>query len=205
MERDDPRGRLKALADGRGDSLAALSVMLGRNVAYLQQFVMRGSPQRLADDDRRRLAEYFGVDEAELGGSPPRRAFTVPRLDVAASAGPGALVDSEIVLGAAALDPALAARLGLQEGLTGIVRVRGDSMEPGLVDGDLIVVDRARRQPEAKGAVFVWRIDDAVMVKRVRRGRGGLTITSDNPAAPPVPQGAIDVIGRVVWLMREPR
>ncbi len=108
MEQDDPRGRLKALADARGDSLAALSAMIGRNAAYLQQFVMRGSPRRLAEDDRRRLADYFGVDEAALGGPQQRRAFTVPRLDVAASAGPGALVDGEIVLGAEALDPALA-------------------------------------------------------------------------------------------------
>jgi len=196
---------LKALAEARGDSLAALSAMLGRNAAYLQQFVTRGSPRRLADDDRLRLATYFGVDEDVLGGPQRRRAFTVPRLDIAASAGPGALVDSEIVLGADALDPALAVRLGLRDGLAAIVRVRGDSMEPGLVDGDLIVVDRARQQPDAKGAVFVLRIDDAVMVKRVARGRVGLAISSDNPAAAPVPDGTVEVIGRVVWLMRAPR
>ena len=181
--------------------------MLGLNAAYLQQFVTRGSPRRLADDDRRRLATYFGVEESALGGPQVRRAFMLPRLDVAASAGPGALVDAEIVLGAESLDPALATRLGLREGMAAIVRVRGDSMEPGLVDGDLIVVDRARRQPDAKAAVFVLRIDDAVMVKRVRRGRGrgGLEVSSDNPVAVPVPDGAVEVIGRVVWLMREPR
>jgi phage repressor protein C with HTH and peptisase S24 domain len=78
-------------------------------------------------------------------------------------------------------------------------------MEPGLIDGDLIVVDRARRSPDATGAVFVLRVDDAVMVKRVARGRGGLTISSDNPSAPPVPEGTVEVIGRVVWLMRAPR
>ena len=93
----------------------------------------------------------------------------------------------------------------LREGQAAIVRVRGDSMEPGLVDGDLIVVDRARRLPDAGGAVFVVRIDDAVMVKRVSRARAGLRVVSDNPAAPPVPDGPVEVIGRVVWLMREPR
>ncbi|GAA0673473.1 phage repressor protein C with HTH and peptisase S24 domain [Sphingomonas insulae] len=205
METVDPRSRLTALAAARGDSLAALSAMIGRNPAYLQQFVTRGSPRRLADDDRRRLADYFGVDEVELGAEPGRRPFVLPRLDIAASAGPGAFVDGEIVLGAAAIDPALASRLGLRDGQAAIVRVRGDSMEPGLVDGDLIVVDRARRTPDARGAVFVVRIDDAVMVKRVRRGRGKPMVTSDNPAAAAVPEGAVEVIGRVVWLMREPR
>lgn len=205
METPDPSGRLKALATARGDSLAALSAMLGRNAAYLQQFVTRGTPRRLAVEDRRRLADYFGVDEVELGADPGRRPFALPRLDIAASAGAGAFVDGEIVLGAAAIDPALADRLGLRAGQAAIVRVRGDSMEPGLVDGDLIVVDRARRAPERHGAVFVIRIDDTLMVKRVRRTPAGMQAISDNPAAPPVPDGPIDVIGRVVWLMRVPR
>lgn len=205
VETIEPRARLRQLAVARGDSLAALSAMLGRNAAYLQQFVSRGSPRRLDAEDRRRLADYFGVDEVELGADAGRRSFALPRLDVAASAGPGAFVDGEIVLGAAALDPALATQLGLREGQAAIVRIRGDSMEPGLVDGDLIVVDRGRRNPDSRGGVFVIRIDDAVMVKRVRAARGGLVATSDNPAAPPMPVGTIEVIGRVVWLMRAPR
>ncbi|WP_271300707.1 S24 family peptidase [Sphingomonas sp. CV7422] len=205
MDAEDPRRRLTALAAARGDSLAALSRMLGRNDAYLQQFVARGSPRRLADDDRRRLSDYFGVADSELGGPAASRLFALPRLDVAASAGPGAFVDTEIVLGTAALDPALATQLGLRDGMAAIVRVRGDSMEPGLIDGDLIVVDRARARPDAQPRVHVVRIDGTVMVKRVARRGGRITVTSDNPAAPPVPAGAVEVIGRVVWLMRAPR
>ncbi|HVF94704.1 MAG TPA: S24 family peptidase [Sphingomonas sp.] len=202
---DDPRTALKALAAARGTSLAALSAMLGRNAAYLQQFVTRGSPRTLARDDRRRLADYFGIDEVLLGAEPGRRAFSLPRLDVAVSAGAGAFVDGDVVLGAEAIDPALAQRLGLRDGLAAIVRVRGNSMEPGLVDGDLIVVDRARRSPGARGEVFVIRVDGTIMVKRVARGAGRPVATSDNPAAPEVPAGPIEVIGRVVWLMRAPR
>ncbi|USU08994.1 S24 family peptidase [Sphingomonadaceae bacterium OTU29MARTA1] len=205
METVDPRARLRDLAAGRGDSLAALSAMLGRNAAYLQQFVTRGSPRRLAADDRRRLADYFGVDEVALGADAGRPSFSLPRLDIAVSAGPGAYVDGEIVLGAAELDPALATRLGLREGEAAIVRVRGDSMEPGLVGGDLIVVDRSRRSPDARGAVFVVRIDDTVMVKRVMRTPQELKVMSDNPAASPVPSGRVEIVGKVVWLMRQPR
>lgn len=179
--------------------------MLGRNAAYLQQFVTRGSPRMLERDDRRRLADFFGIDETLLGAEPGRRAFSLPRLDVAASAGPGAFVDGEIALGAEAIDPALAERLGLREGKAAIIRVRGSSMEPGLVDGDLIIVDCARRSPGARGEVFVIRIEGAVMVKRVARGTGGLAVSSDNPEAVAVPAGRVEVIGRVVWLMRAPR
>ena len=51
MSDPDPRAALAVLATTRGDSLAALSAMLGRNAAYLQQYVKRGSPRRLAEDD----------------------------------------------------------------------------------------------------------------------------------------------------------
>ena len=202
----DPRTALATLAAARGDSLAALSAMLGRNAAYLQQYVRRGSPRVLGERDRRLLSEYLGVSEATLGAPLDRPAgFHIRKLDVAASAGPGALVDGEIVLGTDTLDPGLARKLGLKDGQAAIIRVRGSSLEPGLFDGDHIVVDTADRTPRAKGGVYVIRIDDAVMVKRVALVRGALVATSDNPDAEPVPEGAIAVIGRVVWQMREPR
>jgi len=202
----DPRTALATLASARGDSLAALSAMLGRNAAYLQQYLRRGSPRVLAEHDRRLLAAYLGVSEMVLG-APPEEAtrFRLPRLAVAASAGPGALVDGEIVLGTDTLDPGLARRLGLKAGQAAIIRVRGGSMEPGLFDGDHIVVDTADRTPRAKGGVYVIRIDDAVMGKRVAMVDGELMATSDNPAAGPIPEGQIVVIGRVVWQMRELR
>ena len=202
----DPRTALTALAAARGDSLAALSAMLGRNPAYLQQYVRRGSPRVLGERDRRLLSAYLGVSEGVLGAPVDRvAAFRIRKLDVVASAGPGAQVDGEIVLGTDTLDPGLARRLGLKDGQAAIIRVRGTSMEPGLFDGDHIVVDTADRTPRSKGGLYVIRIDDAVMVKRVALAGGRLVATSDNRAAGRVPDGPIVVIGRVVWQMREPR
>ncbi len=180
--------------------------MLGRNPSYLQQYVRRGSPRVLPERDRRLLSEYLGVSEAALGAPPERAAgFRIPKLNVAASAGPGALVDGEIALGTDTLDPGLARRLGLKDGQAAIIRVRGTSMEPGLLDGDHIVVDTADRTPRARGGVYVIRIEDVLMVKRVALLGRRLVATSDNPAAGPIPKGQIVVIGRVVWQMREPR
>lgn len=68
---EEARARLQQLADERGDSLAALSRMIRRNPAYLHQFVTRGSPKKLDEDDRLRLARYFQVDERELGARDP--------------------------------------------------------------------------------------------------------------------------------------
>ena len=200
----DARVALDALALRDGVSLSALSRMLGRNPAYLQQYIRRGSPRSLAEEDRRRLAEFFGVAETMLGGvaveAEPR--YRLPRLDLAASAGPGAYVDSEVALGTETFDPRLARRLRLAPGAGAILRVRGTSMEPTLFDGDYIVIDTQDRRPERTPAIFVIRIGETLMVKRVSREDGSLVVRSDHPDAPPVPQGDIAVIGRVVWQMR---
>lgn len=68
---DEVRATLRALAAEHGDSLAGLSKLLGRNPAYLQQFVTRGSPKRLDEDDRLMLAQRFQVDERRLGAREP--------------------------------------------------------------------------------------------------------------------------------------
>ena len=97
----DPRLVLERLCAERGEDFAGLSRMLGRNPAYIQQFVRRGVPKRLKEEERRKLARYFSVPEALLGGpaeQPGRIAglVSVNRHAVAVSAGPGALVSDEL-------------------------------------------------------------------------------------------------------------
>ncbi|EGI54471.1 peptidase S24-like family protein [Sphingomonas sp. S17] len=204
MSGQEIRAALQALAEQAGVSLAALSRMLGRNEAYLQQFVHRGSPRALAEGDRRQLAEFFGVPETGLGAAKEAGPLLMPRLAVAASAGPGATVDDDVMIGVEAIDRQLARRLGLSDGTASVIRVRGDSMAPGLMDGDHLVVDQTDTRPNARGGLYIIRIGDVLMVKRVCAGPQGLVATSDNPAAPPVPEGPMTVVGRVVWQMRLP-
>ena len=57
-----------------GETLKSASAKLGRNHAYLQQFVQRGTPARLPEDVRRDLAALLGVAEDALrGAAVPRR------------------------------------------------------------------------------------------------------------------------------------
>ena len=69
----DPRVILERLCAERGEDFAGLSRMLGRNPAYIQQFVRRGVPRRLKEEERRKLARYFSISEAVLGGPPETR------------------------------------------------------------------------------------------------------------------------------------
>lgn len=206
MDESDQRNALAAAAEARGESLAALSRLIGRNAAYLQQFVSRGTPRTLAEPDRRKLARYLGVSEAVLGGLPVEGLVGVTRIDAGASAGPGRVVEqerrSELLL-----DPGLLRRLGVRSDMASTVRVEGASMAPSLFDGDEILVDRARRALAARPAIFVFRREGMLGVKRLRAlggADGEVEIVSDNPAFPVqlAPAASIEVVGRVVWLHR---
>ena len=68
MDNTAIRLRLDALITAAGEDYASLSRLLGRNPTYVQQFVKRGVPRRLSEDDRRLLAQHFGIAERLLGG-----------------------------------------------------------------------------------------------------------------------------------------
>jgi phage repressor protein C with HTH and peptisase S24 domain len=209
MEATDPRAALDDLVTASGESYAALSRMLQRNEAYLQQYVKRGTPRLLAERDRKLLASYFRVDEAMFGGPTPGPVAPltaqVRRLDVVASAGPGGLVEHDRPLGSELFDPRLLASLGVRENQCAVLRAQGDSMSPTIEDGDQMLVDESDRRATKRPGIFVIRLDGVLLVKRVARSGDLLHITSDNwafPAMPPVAQGEVAIIGRVVWLSR---
>jgi phage repressor protein C with HTH and peptisase S24 domain len=201
----DPRERLAELAAGRGTSLAALSRMVGRNSSYLQQYIGKGSPRKLEEDDRRRLAEFFGVSEVELGAPEEKSSLRgdwveVPRLSLEASAGPGATVAEEIPFDAFRFSRRWLRENGLEPAQLSAIRVMGDSMDPLLRDGDEILVDRTPR-PFREG-VHVIRLGEALHVKLLQAvPPGRLRLISKNAAYEPVevPMSDVDVVGRVVW------
>ncbi|WP_226698997.1 helix-turn-helix transcriptional regulator [Qipengyuania gaetbuli] len=202
----EDRARLVELAERNRTSLAALSSMLGRNPSYLQQFVRKGSPRRLEEQDRHRLAEFFGVSEVELGADPdlarPRESddfLAVPRLALDASAGPGAVSAEEISFDSFRFSRRWLREMGLEGADLSAIRVEGDSMEPVLRSGDEIFVDRNKRAGEG---IHVVRIGDALHVKQVQVSAADrIKLISANDAYAPVElaRHEVEVIGRVVW------
>lgn len=85
------------------------------------------------------------------------------------------------------------------------VTVSGDSMEPTLSDGDVIIVDTTKTTIDASG-IYVLRIAGDLIVKRVhRRVDGSLVIKGDNPAYEPehiqaAAVGSLQVLGRMTRL-----
>ena len=219
------RRTLDNLIRARGEDYASVSRLLGRNQTYVQQFIRRGVPRKLDEDDRRVLARHFDVPEHVLGGPPSRvgRAVVsqageslaaddyllIPYLNVGASAGNGVMLASdEHAESALAFQSRWVRRMssGDPQALS-VIRVEGDSMLPTLADGDPILVDTADAADRMRDGIYVLRVDDALMVKRLTRNpaKRGISIRSDNPAYPSWDDcklSDIDLIGRVIWVGR---
>lgn len=210
----DPRLVIERLCTERGEDFAGLSRMLGRNPAYIQQFVRRGVPKRLKEEERRKLARYFAIPERLLGGPSeeshgPNGLFSVTRHPVTVSAGPGAVVTEELGKPYFAFDERwLKTLTPTPPSNLSIVRVEGDSMSPTLNAGDEILVDLGDRAERLRDGIYVLRIDDSLVVKRLALHPMGrrVTVQSDNPAYPDWPDCGIDeihCIGRVIWASRK--
>lgn len=217
ISRDEQRarGRLQDLAKMQGTSLAALSRLIGRNPAYLQQYVARGSPRHLDEPDLRKIAEFLGqsprvietrrfdTSRSTVADYAPTPSLDdlieVPRLALDASAGPGAFSAEEISFDAFRFSRRWLREMGLEGADLSAIRVEGDSMEPTLRSGDEIFVDRNKRQGEG---IHVVRIGDALHVKQVQASAPGrITLISANDSYAPIDlaREEVEVIGRVVW------
>jgi phage repressor protein C with HTH and peptisase S24 domain len=218
-ESQHARLALDRLIAERGENYADLSRLIGRNSAYIQQFIKRGTPRKLDEDDRRVLARYFGVAEEVLGAAardPVRLAargrrlpavVAVPRLALGASAGGGSLDDDERAAGALAFDAGWLRHLGVRPQRVSIIRVDGESMAPTLNDGDDIMVDHDDAADRLRDGIYVLRLDGVLMVKRVAMGplRGRFSVLSDNAHYPDwadIDPELVDIVGRVVWTGR---
>jgi repressor LexA len=198
----EQRAALAAAIEARRETLSGLSKMLGRNAAWLQQYLKRGTPRLLPEEDRRQLAIYLGVSDESLGG--PAMPYLIPRLDIAASAGPGRRVESERAGEGEPILPETLKRMGARAEDCGWLRVEGDSMAPLLEPGDRILVDRGRTRPDAKH-LWVVRTDGELRVKRLRGDGRYLRLLSDNREFPEErrPASEVEVVGRVLRVMRD--
>jgi phage repressor protein C with HTH and peptisase S24 domain len=211
---DEVRRKLEELIQDRGCNYASVSRLLGRNAAYIQQFIRRGTPRRLEKADVEVLARFFGVDPVILGGQPTVPAqgddlVQVPVLDVADSAGDGAIGGPERQATRIGFDENwLRAVTSSRSANLSIIRVHGDSMEPTLLHDDEVMVDLADGPARFRDGIYVLRMDDALNVKRIALEPQGrkISVISDNQAYPSwqgLDRRVVNVVGRVVWFGRK--
>jgi hypothetical protein len=203
------REQLDALIRQSGIGYAEVSRLIGRNAAYVQQFIKRGVPRRLGEQERRLLAAHFDVPESLLGGPAQHRVRVTP------DSADHQLFDVPFLCGSTAapgrghlrIDGALLGSVAGQraKSLAALV-VEGDAMAPTLLAGDQLLIDLSDKAPPRDG-LYVIESESNPQVKRlsVNPANQRVAVLSDNAAYrsfADCPPDAIGILGRVVWISR---
>ena len=133
----------------------------------------------------------------------PPDARPIAIMEVESAAGAGAEVLSEDIKGYAWFRSSWLAAHALDPKQCVIIRVAGESMEPTLMDGASILVDRNRTRRRA-GHIYVIRTDDGLVAKRLVRDEASTWfLNSDYPKWPPIPwSNDMEIIGQILWTAR---
>lgn len=131
----------------------------------------------------------------------------IRRVDVAMSAGRGALVFEEPSRSALTFRRSFLQEVGVTPANAVIVTVKGHSMDPTLRDGAVLLVNTGAKTI-ANGQIYAFRRDGELFVKRMHKtSDGGLLAASDNPDRDLYPNITIgfnendfEVIGRALWM-----
>lgn len=140
---------------------------------------------------------------------PPKQApwgfVLVPRYDVAASMGNGTVIHSEQIVDHLAFrEEWVRTELGTNPKHLVLVSAIGDSMEPTLRAGDLLLIDR-NSEGVKQDAVYAFATNGELRVKRMQlKIDGSVVVKSDNPQyeaelLTSEQASALRIVGRVVW------
>lgn len=219
MERKLRIDRLKqAMKSGGFENQTQLAKAIGTTQGTISK-ILKGS----TTDSRvlPRLADYLGVSLSWLFGTSddpevqPRgyyedvasdmNAKLIKEIDLKYSMGAGAFIDDvyhqQVPVPWNWLFPLIK---GTFDDLF-ITYPVGDSMQPTISEGDVVIVDRAQKRIDEQDRIWCVTYGELGMIKRIRQlNDGGVMVISDNPAVPPFTayDDELHVIGRVIWCGR---
>lgn len=145
------------------------------------------------------------MHSASAGVEDGEELIAIPEYTVEGSAGHGVVPSDEEVESVWWFSRKLALELGINPANLAFIKVRGDSMSPGILNGDLVLIDLGQKRFDAD-AVYAFILGDMLLVKRIQALRSGeYEARSDNPAYAPtiLRPGAeqVTVVGRVIYAM----
>jgi phage repressor protein C with HTH and peptisase S24 domain len=191
---------LKGIAEPSRDRLVALAEAAGVNVSWLAQ------GEGAVPDLLRLAARAHSPQSAGLAGNADIAQFLVlPKRPEAAAAGSGSQPapdgPTEFI---AFRHDWVRATFGREPGDLILEVSVGESMEPGIRNGDLLLIDKTDRTFRNFG-IYVIEARGERLVKRVQRKfDGSLILISDNKIYQPesIPADLakeVQVVGRVIW------
>lgn len=160
-------------------------------------------------------ARWLATGEGEMTGpeesapSPSEDDYAlIPQYSANGHCGDGYLNDHVEVKGGLAFKRDWLSRMGAKPENLRVIYAEGDSMEPYIMDGDVVLLDLSKTEPASNKVYAISRPDGGVSIKRLtQRFSGEWVISSDNPnkakyqdealGADSVAQ--VPIIGKVIW------
>jgi hypothetical protein len=191
------------------DDYASVSNLLGKNHAYMQQYIKRRTPRSLKEEDRRMIAEHFKVSPESLyvGGTATQMHVTNGNRTSFGTEGPkDNLVQVRVLFNPAsvpsapssdhpfdqaarsstsphsmAFSPSFLTRISgtCDPEILLLSCTRGSTMAPTLNDGDTILI-KADREPPRQDGIYALYSDGQVIPKRVMVHPDGRKVTLTN-------------------------
>ncbi|MBR3881593.1 MAG: helix-turn-helix domain-containing protein [Mailhella sp.] len=164
-------------------------------------------PRAENDDRRSRGLSFFG--EVPAGKDDNIDVVMVPLVGARLAAGRGSLETEGDVLSYFSFRHDWLCRKGDPDKMV-LMKVCGDSMEPDIRHGDMVLVDQGKSQIYGH-AIYAMGINEEIYIKQVETLPGGtLVLRSRNPEYEPIRvdlrgdlADSVRVIGRVIWCCRE--
>lgn len=129
----------------------------------------------------------------------------VPMAEAHLSAGTGAFVLSESIKDYYAFRTEWLRRVVTSSNHAVLMPVAGDSMEPEIRNGDVVMLDLTQRRLH-EGNIYALRLGDTIAIKRLslRPGNRILVISDNKEEYPPYETdlGEVQILGKVVWIAR---
>lgn len=185
-------------------NLKRLSLMLGRNHAYLQQYLHRGSPRALPEELRYQLAELLDIDERDLSPIAREPAPDADGLHAIRFLDHPSLQREKHrhwMIPASSLED-----IGITNADTVRVARNGDNT-PDLVmkKSDMVILDTADTSPSVAG-FFAIDIGDHIRVRHLEQNPssagGGLIISHDSTMGYTLLDEELPILGRVLYHFR---
>lgn len=191
---------IKDLRVSRGYSQEQLGKLVGVQRAAVQKWEC-GAVQNLKRETMKRLSEVFNVPASSFvdDEQPLSKGVLIPVLGYVRAGVPIEAVE-EI------LDYEEISQEQARTGEFFALKIKGDSMEPKISEGDVVIVRKQSTVENGELAVVLVNGDDAT-VKKFYRSNNGVKLVSTNPKYDPffytpteVDSFPVSVIGRVIEL-----
>jgi phage repressor protein C with HTH and peptisase S24 domain len=156
--------------------------------------------------------EKYTNHQSELLPQPTEDEFSlVQQLDLSASCGHGRFTEHVVVKGGLAFKRSSLRDIGVQEEHARVIYATGDSMEPSIGHGRVVLIDTADKKASDNKIFLICDPDGSILLKRLVRefhpGSGDMRwiMRSDNPNKTQYPDKLLpddertNIVGRAIW------